>query len=88
MLSYIRQFSTITTKAGIAPENYFELFFGLRSINRANTCTSAAIETFVSVDNVLAVLFGNSFYGTFGSAGTAADAVVGNFVCHNKNLHV
>ena len=61
---------------------YVGLFFGLRSVNRTYACTSAAFKTFVSVDNVLAVLFGNSFYRTFGSASAAADAIVRNFVCH------
>ncbi len=64
-----------------------ELFFRLRSFNRTYAGTSAAVETFVRIDNVLTVFFGNSSYRAFGSACTAADAVVGNFVCHFDYLH-
>jgi hypothetical protein len=57
--------------------------FSLRSVHRANACASAAVKTFVSVDDVLAVLFGNSIHRTFGSASAATDAIVSrNLISH------
>lgn len=53
-----------------------ELFVRFGSFNRTYACASTAFETFVSVDNVLAVLFGNAFYRTFSSTSAAADAIV------------
>ena len=62
--------------------------FSLGSFYRANACASAAIETCVSIDNVLAVLFRDSLNRTFRSASTAADAIVSNLVCHWKYTSV
>ncbi len=65
-----------------------ELFFRLGSVNGTYTRAGTAFETFVGIDNVLTVLFGNTFYRTFSSAGTAADAVITNFVSHSENTSV
>ena len=59
----------------------FELFC-LRSFNRTYACASAAIKTCVRVDNVLTILFRNSFNRTFGSTSAAADAIISNLICH------
>lgn len=65
-----------------------ELFFRLGSVNGTYARASTAFKTFVSVDNVLAVLFGNAVNRTFSSTCTAADAVVSNLVCHCVHLRV
>ena len=48
---------------------------------------SAALKTFIRIDDVLAVFFLDAFDGTFRSASAAADAVVGrNLVSHVQYL--
>ena len=64
------------------------LFLRLRSFHGANARACAAFDALVRIDDVLAVLLGNRLYGTFAFAGTAADAVVGNFVSHYTHLRV
>lgn len=56
--------------------------FCLGSINRANACASAAIQTLVCVDNELAVLLGNCTNGAFALASAATDAILCNYICH------
>ena len=51
-------------------------------------CTCAAIETFVSVDYVLAVSFCDAFNGATFNTSTAADAFVSDLVSHDMYLHV
>lgn len=52
--------------------------------SRYGTCVraSAAVNAGSSVDNVFAVAGGNCVYRTSVRASAAADAVIGNFVCH------
>ncbi len=57
-----------------------------RSTNRAYACASTAAETFVSVDNILAILFCDALNGTFSNASTATDAIVSNLISHDKYL--
>ncbi len=58
------------------------------SANRASACTCATLETLVSVDNILAVLFCDALNGTFRSTSTATDAIVSNLICHDKYLRI
>ena len=58
------------------------LFLG-GSAYRAGLGANAAFDALVSVDDVLAVAFGNGFLGAFAGAGAAHDAFIGNFVSHN-----
>lgn len=51
--------------------------FGSRSLYGASTLASTALNALVGIDNILAVLFGNSAYRANISAGTAADALFG-----------
>ena len=60
--------------------------FCRRCAYRANTCASAAVQTFVGIDYVLTVLFADSANGTFCSASAASDAFAGNLVCHDEFL--
>ena len=48
----------------------------------ASVSTCAAADALISVDNVLAVAFGNAINGATVSASAAADAFVSNLVCH------
>ena len=65
---------------------YVSRLLSLGSVNRASACTSTAIKTFISVNNILAVLLGNATNGTFGSASAAADAIIRNLISHDKYL--
>ena len=58
-----------------------ELFLS-RCSYRASICTSAAADAFISVDNVLAVAFGNARGGAAVCTSATADALIGNLVCH------
>jgi hypothetical protein len=61
--------------------------FGNGCANRANACASAALETLLSVDYVLAVFFSDALNGALGSASAAAEAFVSNdFVSHDMYL--
>ena len=52
--------------------------------NGANVSAGAAAYTFVSVDNVLAVTFGDATNRTCVSASAASDAIVRDLECHSK----
>ena len=56
--------------------------FGSRSLYGASTLASTALNALVGIDNILAVLFGNSAYRANISAGTAADASRSNLISH------
>ena len=56
--------------------------FCRRCAYRANTCASAAVQTFVGIDYVLTVLFADSANGTIFCTCTTTDASVCNYVCH------
>jgi hypothetical protein len=60
----------------------------LGSANGANTGTSAALDASISVDLVLAVLLSNSVNRAFAGTCAASDAIIGNLVSHDHNLHV
>ena len=49
---------------------------------RTNTCACSAVYTCISVDHILAVSLRNCLYRTFASAGSAAYALVSNYICH------
>ena len=51
--------------------------FGSRSLYGESTLASTALNALVGIDNILAVLFGNSAYRANISAGTATDALFG-----------
>ena len=55
------------------------------SANRTYTCASTAANTSVSVDNVLAVTFGNCLNGALSSASAASDAIIRNFISHRND---
>lgn len=48
----------------------------------ANACASAAVETCVSVDLILAVAFGNSACRALCSTSAAGNAIIRNFISH------
>lgn len=50
----------------------------------ANAGASAAADAFVGIDDVLSVSGAYSVDGALGFAGTAVDAVVGDYICHSK----
>ncbi len=52
------------------------------SADWASTRASAAIYASVRVDLILAVALGDSADRAFAGAGTAADASIGNYICH------
>jgi hypothetical protein len=54
----------------------------LGSVNRADIRTSAALDAFFGIDDILAVAFGNRFRRAFRRAGTAADAGIVNYIGH------
>lgn len=54
------------------------------SANGAGSGASAAFDALVGVDHVLAIAFGDRVHGALGLASAAADAFVGNYVCHEK----
>ena len=54
-----------------------------RSRHRAVLGASAAVDAGVSVDDVLAVAFGNSLNGAVVNTGAAANASISNFVSHD-----
>jgi hypothetical protein len=61
--------------------------FSNGSANRANACTSAALETLFSVDYVLAVNFLDAINRALGSACATAEALVSNdLVSHDMYL--
>ena len=61
--------------------------FALGSAYGANACACAAIQTFVSVDYILAVLLGDSANGAFACTCAATDAFIcGNLVSHDQFL--
>lgn len=66
---------------------YLKLF-SLGSINRASTCTSAALDALICVDLVLTVCFSDAAYGTFVSTSTTSDAIIRNLICHFKYTSV
>ena len=62
---------------------YRLLLFG--STNRASTCASAAVNAFVSIDHVFAVLFRNSANGATISTSAATETCVSiDNVRHSK----
>lgn len=62
------------------------LFSGIGSANGASRSASTAVDAVVSVDDELAVLFGNSANGAFICASAASDAFIGNLVSHGMYL--
>ena len=60
------------------------LLFSRRSGYGTSVRASGAVDAGGSVDNVFAVALGNCVYRTTVRASAAADAVIGNFVCHWK----
>lgn len=56
------------------------------STNRTCRCTSAAIETFVCVDYIFAITFGNSRYGALSCTCAATDAIIIDDICHLIHL--
>ena len=58
------------------------LLFSRRSGYGTSVRASAAVDAGGSVDNVFAVALGNSFYGASACASAAADALVGDDMCH------
>jgi hypothetical protein len=57
-----------------------------RSIYGANVCASAALDASVSVDNVLTVTLSNCIYRALTLACAAGDALIVNYICHEKIL--
>lgn len=57
------------------------------STNGAGAGASAALDAHIGIDFILAITLGDSGHGALGSAGAAADAIIGNLVSHNRNLH-
>lgn len=53
---------------------------------RADTSTCSAADACVRIDHVFAISLGNSVYGTFACAGTAAYASIVNYICHDRYL--
>ena len=60
---------------------------GLRRANRANVCAVTAVDALVGIDHVDRAL-ADCFGGALGRASAASDALVRNFICHAKFLHV
>ena len=54
--------------------------------HRADSGTGAAGEAIIRIDLKMRVTLGNAANGAVGSAGTAADAVVADFVSHSPIL--
>ncbi len=70
-------FVTVTLSLRTKKLFFYDSFVG------ANTGASSAADAFVSVDFVFSVSCAYSAYWTFTFAGSAVDAVIGNYVCHN-----
>lgn len=62
---------------------FFALSALLRSTNGADTCASTAVDTSISVYNILAVTLGNSTNGTTLSASAASDTFIRNLISHS-----
>ena len=61
----------------------YEIVLFLRGgTHGADIGASAAIDALVGIDFILAVAFGNRLHGAFGFASAAADAFIGNLICH------
>jgi hypothetical protein len=60
----------------------------LRSIHRANIGAVAAVDAGVRVDYVNVVALSDRFHGAFACACAAADAFVGNLICHDAFLRI
>ena len=56
----------------------------LRSLYRTDTSASAAIEASVCIDNVLVVTLRDRAYRALLGASAAADACIGDLICHNN----
>ena len=56
------------------------------SRNGASASASAALNTFISVDNVFSVAFADTFYGALINASAASNAFVSDYVCHFIHL--
>ena len=54
------------------------------STNGAGICARAAADALISVDNVLAVAFGDAANRASICTSATADAFIGNLVCHFK----
>jgi len=52
--------------------------------HRAGLSAGTALDAHVRIDDVLAITLRDGLHGALRSAGAAADAVIGNFVCHWK----
>lgn len=65
----------------------YVLFF-CRSAYGASICARTAGYAFVSVDNILAVAFGNAAGGASILASAARNAFVRNLVCHSGNTSI
>ena len=55
-----------------------------RGANGANLSASAAFDALFRINFVLSIAFGNRLNGAFSLASAAADAFIGNFVCHGE----
>lgn len=60
--------------------------FRMNSFTWASSCTSAAIDTFVSVDDILAVASRNCTYWALAFTSTTHYAIVRNYMSHSLNF--
>ena len=51
---------------------------------RATTCTSAAADAHILIDNELSAIIGNRTYRAGSCACTASDASITNYICHGS----
>ena len=61
---------------------FTEKLFSLGSLNGAGTCASTAFDAGVSVDNILAVAFGDSLIGALVDTGSTLNTIVADYVSH------
>ncbi len=59
-----------------------------RRANRANVCAVSAVDALIGVDYVNAGAFADRFGRALSSASAAADAFVGNLICHDAFLRI
>jgi hypothetical protein len=60
----------------------------LGSIDGAYIRACAAIDTFIRINFILGVAFGDCLHGTFWRARAAADAIVVDMICHTVTSNV
>ena len=61
------------------------LFLGSDSFYGAVACASATVDAESFVNNEFAVAFFDSFYRAFSLAGAAGNALVANYMSHDKD---